>query len=100
MLWAFLPIAIVVTITPGPATALVVRSALRGGVRAAAATATIAANSLCVRHTPVYNELGWAALAVPTEDGPVQVAGRAGSEPSLLTVGHRIGLTAAETVVS
>jgi threonine/homoserine/homoserine lactone efflux protein len=54
VLWAFIPIAIVVTITPGPATALVIRSALRGGGRAA--LATIAANSLCV--------LAWAALSV------------------------------------
>ena len=54
MLWAFIPIAIVVTVTPGPATALVIRSALRGGRRAA--LATIAANSLCV--------LVWAALSV------------------------------------
>jgi threonine/homoserine/homoserine lactone efflux protein len=54
VLWAFVPIAIVVTVTPGPATALVIRSALRGGRRAA--LATIAANSLCV--------LVWAALSV------------------------------------
>ena len=54
VLWAFIPIAVVVTITPGPATALVIRSALRGGRRAA--LATIAANSLCV--------LAWAALSV------------------------------------
>jgi threonine/homoserine/homoserine lactone efflux protein len=54
VLWAFVSIAIVVTVTPGPATALVIRSALRGGRRAA--LATIAANSLCV--------LVWAALSV------------------------------------
>jgi aspartyl-tRNA(Asn)/glutamyl-tRNA(Gln) amidotransferase subunit A len=53
-----------------------------------------------LRHTPLYNELGWAALAVPTEGGPVQVAGRPGSESSLLAVGRRIGLTAADTVVT
>jgi aspartyl-tRNA(Asn)/glutamyl-tRNA(Gln) amidotransferase subunit A len=53
-----------------------------------------------LRHTPLYNELGWAALAVPTEDGPVQVAGPPGSEPSLLVVGRSIGLTAADTVVT
>ncbi len=33
-----------------------------------------------LRHTPQYNELGWPALAVPTADGLVQVAGRPGSE--------------------
>lgn len=53
-----------------------------------------------LRHTPAYNELDWAALAVPTEDGPVQVAGRPGSEPSLLAVGRSLGLTAADTVVT
>ena len=36
VLWAFVPIAVVVTITPGAATAMVVRSAMRGGVRAGA----------------------------------------------------------------
>ena len=51
-----------------------------------------------LRHTPQYNELGWAALAVPTEDGPVQVAARPGSEAALLAVGARLGLTAADTV--
>ena len=30
MLWAFLPIAALLTITPGPATATVVRTAVRG----------------------------------------------------------------------
>jgi threonine/homoserine/homoserine lactone efflux protein len=34
----FLGVAIVVTLTPGPATALVVRSALRGGRRSALLT--------------------------------------------------------------
>jgi threonine/homoserine/homoserine lactone efflux protein len=34
-LLAFVPVAIVVTITPGPATAMVVRSAARGGRRQA-----------------------------------------------------------------
>ena len=31
---AFVPVAVLVTITPGPATAMVVRSAARGGRRA------------------------------------------------------------------
>jgi threonine/homoserine/homoserine lactone efflux protein len=53
MLWTFLPVAALLTITPGVATALVVRSAARGGTRAA--LSTIAGNSLGV--------LAWAGLA-------------------------------------
>lgn len=53
MIWTFLPVAALLTITPGVATALVVRSAARGGTRAA--LSTIAGNSLGV--------LAWAALA-------------------------------------
>src|SRR3712207_9165460 len=41
-----------------------------------------------LRHTPLYNELGWPALAVPTEDGPVQVAARPGNEPTVLEIGR------------
>lgn len=50
-----------------------------------------------LRHTPLYNELGWPALAVPTEDGPVQVAARPGNEPALLAVGKSLGLPREET---
>ena len=46
MLWAFLPIAVLVTVTPGAATAMVVHSALRGGVKAG--VHTIAGNSIGV----------------------------------------------------
>jgi aspartyl-tRNA(Asn)/glutamyl-tRNA(Gln) amidotransferase subunit A len=53
-----------------------------------------------LRHTPLYNELGWPALAVPTADGPVQVAGPPGREPHILAVGRSLGLTAADTVVA
>lgn len=53
-----------------------------------------------LRHTPLYNELGWPALAVPTEDGPLQVAARPGNEAAVLAVGKKIGLSGAETVVS
>ena len=35
MLWAFVPVAIVVTLTPGAGTAMIVRNALRGGSRPA-----------------------------------------------------------------
>jgi aspartyl-tRNA(Asn)/glutamyl-tRNA(Gln) amidotransferase subunit A len=52
-----------------------------------------------LRHTPLYNELGWPALAVPTEDGPVQVAARPGDEPAVLAVGKSLGLSSEETVV-
>jgi aspartyl-tRNA(Asn)/glutamyl-tRNA(Gln) amidotransferase subunit A len=51
-----------------------------------------------LRHTPLYNELGWPALAVPTEDGPVQVAARPGNEPAVLAVGKSLGLPSEETV--
>lgn len=51
-----------------------------------------------LRHTPLYNELGWPALAVPTEDGPVQVAARPGNEAAVLAVGRSLGLSSAETV--
>src|SRR3954447_2006154 len=54
MLWAFLPIAVVVTVTPGAATAMVVRSAMRGGTRAG--VLTIAGNSIGV--------IAWALLSI------------------------------------
>ena len=52
-----------------------------------------------LRHTPLYNELGWPALAVPTEEGLAQVAARPGNEPAVLAVGKRLGLSSEETVV-
>jgi Asp-tRNA(Asn)/Glu-tRNA(Gln) amidotransferase A subunit family amidase len=51
-----------------------------------------------LRHTPQYNELGWPALAIPTADGPLQVAGRPGSEAAVLAVGRRLGLPGEEVV--
>jgi len=51
-----------------------------------------------LRHTPLYNELGWPALAVPTEDGPLQVAARPGDESAVLAVGKSLGLSSEETV--
>lgn len=65
MLWAFLPIAALVTITPGPATATVVRSALRGGVRAA--LATILGNSAGVLAWAALSALGISALVAASE---------------------------------
>src|SRR3712207_2091626 len=52
-----------------------------------------------LRHTPLYNELGWPALAVPTEEGLAQVAARPGNEPAVLAVGKTLGLSSEETVV-
>jgi aspartyl-tRNA(Asn)/glutamyl-tRNA(Gln) amidotransferase subunit A len=45
-----------------------------------------------LRHTAAYNELGWPALAVPTADGPLQVAARPGDVPAILAVGAALGL--------
>ena len=45
-----------------------------------------------LRHTPVFDQLGGPALAVPTADGPRQVAGRPGTEAALLAVARDIGL--------
>ena len=54
MLWALVPVAIVVTLTPGAATAMIVRNALRGGSRAG--VLTIVGNSIGV--------VAWALLSV------------------------------------
>lgn len=45
-----------------------------------------------LRHTPVYNALGWPALSCPTANGNVQLAARPGDEPKLLAVAASIGL--------
>ena len=65
MLWAFLPIAALMTVTPGPGTAMIVRSALRGGVRTA--LATIAGNSAGVLAWAVLSALGISALVAASE---------------------------------
>ena len=46
MVWTFLPIAVLLTIAPGPATAMVVRNALRAGWRSA--VLTVAGNEVGV----------------------------------------------------
>jgi threonine/homoserine/homoserine lactone efflux protein len=61
----FLGVAVVVTLTPGPATAMVIRSALRGGRRAALLT-TIG-NSLGVLFWGVASALGVSALIAASE---------------------------------
>jgi threonine/homoserine/homoserine lactone efflux protein len=65
MLWAFLPIAAVLTITPGPATAMVVRSALRGGLRTA--LPTMLGNSAGVLAWALLSAAGVSALVAASE---------------------------------
>jgi threonine/homoserine/homoserine lactone efflux protein len=65
MLWAFLPIAVLVTITPGAATAMVVRSAMRGGWRAG--LRTIAGNSIGVVAWALLSIAGISALVAASE---------------------------------
>jgi threonine/homoserine/homoserine lactone efflux protein len=65
MLWAFIPIAVLVTITPGAATAMVVRSAMRGGWRAG--VATIAGNSIGVVAWALLSIAGISALVAASE---------------------------------
>src|SRR6478735_2954468 len=65
MLWAFLPIAVLVTVTPGAATAMVVRSALRGGVKAG--VHTIVGNSIGVVTWALLSIAGISALVAASE---------------------------------
>ena len=65
MLWAFLPIAVLVTITPGAATAMVMRSAMRGGWRAG--VRTIAGNSIGVVAWALLSIAGISALVAASE---------------------------------
>ena len=61
----FLGVAIVVTLTPGPATAMVVRSALRGGRRSALLTTL--GNSVGVLAWGIASALGVSALIAASE---------------------------------
>ncbi len=65
MLWAFLPIAVLVTVTPGAATANIIRSALRGGWRSG--VWTIAGNSVGVVAWGLLSVLGVSALVAASE---------------------------------
>ena len=65
VLWAFLPIAMLVTITPGAGTANVVRNALRGGWRSG--VLTITGNSLGVIVWGLLSVLGVSALIAASE---------------------------------
>ena len=62
---AFLPIAALVTITPGAATAMVIRSAMRGGWRAG--VRTIAGNSIGVVVWALLSIAGISALVAASE---------------------------------
>src|SRR3954470_24067741 len=62
---AFLLVAVVVVLTPGPATALVIRNALRGGTRAA--WATTAGNSTGIFVWATASVLGISALVAASE---------------------------------
>ena len=79
-LLAFVPVAVLVTITPGPATAMVVRSAAAGGRRSA--LACTAGNSLGV--------LAWGALAA---------AGLAAAVATSVTVFTVVKLAAAVVLI-
>ena len=62
---AFLGIAVLVTLTPGPATAMVIRNALRGGRRSAFLTTL--GNSIGVLFWGVASALGVSALIAASE---------------------------------
>jgi threonine/homoserine/homoserine lactone efflux protein len=65
VLWTFFPIAALMTIAPGPATAMVVRSALRGGWRAG--VLTVAGNAVGVVAWALLSVLGISALVAASE---------------------------------
>ena len=65
MLWAFLRTAAVVIVTPGAATAMVIRSAMRGGRRAG--LLTIAGNSIGVVAWALLSIAGISALVAASE---------------------------------
>src|SRR5215212_3603532 len=65
MVWEFVPVAIVVTLTPGAGTAMIVRNALRGGARAG--LLTIVGNSIGVVAWALLSVLGISALVAASE---------------------------------
>jgi threonine/homoserine/homoserine lactone efflux protein len=65
-LLTFLPVALLLTITPGAGTAMVVRSAVRGGQRRA--TATIVGNSIGVLAWAGFAAVGLAALVATSAE--------------------------------
>ena len=82
-LGVFLGVAVVVTLTPGPATAMVVRSALRGGRRSALLTTL--GNSVGVLFWGVASALGVSALIAASE--AAFLALKAGGAIVLVTLG-------------
>jgi threonine/homoserine/homoserine lactone efflux protein len=75
MLAAFVPVAVLVTIVPGPATAMVVRSAARGGRREA--LVCTAGNSIGVMAWGALAAAGLAAVVATSAEGftAVKLAG-------------------------
>jgi RhtB (resistance to homoserine/threonine) family protein len=65
MVWAFIPIAALLTITPGAATAMVVRSSMSGGWRAG--VRTVAGNEVGVVVWAVLSVAGISALIAASE---------------------------------
>ncbi len=65
MLWAFIPIAALLSVTPGAATAMVVRSAMRGGWRAG--VATVLGNEVGVLAWALLSIAGISALVAASE---------------------------------
>jgi threonine/homoserine/homoserine lactone efflux protein len=65
VIWAFVPIAALLTLTPGAGTAMVLRSAIRGGWRAG--LLTIAGNEVGVLLWAVLSLLGVSALIAASE---------------------------------
>jgi threonine/homoserine/homoserine lactone efflux protein len=82
-LGVFLGVAVVVTLTPGPATAMVVRSALRGGRRSALLTTL--GNSVGVLFWGFASALGVSALIAASE--AAFVALKVGGAVVLVTLG-------------
>lgn len=65
MSWAFIPIAVLLTVTPGAATAMIVRSAMTGGWRAG--VRTIAGNEVGVIVWALLSVAGISALIAASE---------------------------------
>ena len=107
MLWAFIPVAALVTLTPGASFAMVVRNAMTGGARAGAMT--IVGNSIGVLTWALLSVVGISALVAASEAAfyALKVVGavvlvwlgisslrraRAGLPPVVATVHHRRAL--------